>query len=78
MNNRLISWKTYLIDNASQLVIMSIVEVLIMQKIPQEHIDALLESEKQEAMGNITYVTHEELKEHIEIIFTNFDEAKAV
>ncbi len=49
-----------------------------MPKIPQEHIDALLESEKQEAMGNIACVTHEELKEHIEGIFADFDEAKAV
>ena len=49
-----------------------------MQKIPKEHIEALIESEKQEAMGNVEYVTHEELKNHIERIFADFDEAKAV
>ena len=49
-----------------------------MQKIPQEHIDALIESEKQEAMGTVEYVTHEEPKNNIERIFADFDEAKAV
>ena len=57
---------------------MGITEVFVMQKIPQEHIEALIESEKQEAMGNAEYVTHEELKNHIERIFADFDEAKAV
>lgn len=67
-----------MVDNGIGLVIMSIVEVFTMQKIPQEHIDALLESEKQEVMGNVNYITHEEIKEHIERLFADFDEAKAV
>ena len=37
-----------------------------MQKIPQEHLEALLESEKQEAMGKVEYLTHEELVNSIE------------
>ena len=49
-----------------------------MQKIPQEHLEALLESEKQEAMGKAEYITHEELVNSIERIFADFDEAKAV
>ena len=65
-------------DNIIQLFIMSTMEVFAMQKIPQEHIEALIESEKQEAMGNVEYVTHEELKNSIERIFADFDEAKAV
>ena len=49
-----------------------------MQKIPQEHLEALFESEKQEAMGKAEYITHEELVNSIERIFADFDEAKAV
>lgn len=49
-----------------------------MRQIPQEHIEALLESERQEIVGQASYITHEELKEHIERIFADFDEAKAV
>lgn len=49
-----------------------------MQKIPQEHLEALLESEKQEVMGKVEYLTHEELVNSIERIFADFDEAKAV
>lgn len=49
-----------------------------MQRIPQEHIDALLESERLEALGKEEYLTHEELVESMERIFADFDEAKAV
>ena len=44
-----------------------------MIKISQEHIEALIESEKQEAMGNAEYVTPEELKNNIDRIFSDFD-----
>ena len=49
-----------------------------MQNIPQEHIDALIESEMLEAMGKTEYVTHEELVTHMERIFADFDKAEAV
>lgn len=49
-----------------------------MQKIPQEYLETLLESEKQEAMGKVEYITHEELVNSVERIFADFDEAKAV
>lgn len=68
----------YLVDNVTELVIMNITEVFTMRQIPQEHIEALLESERQEIVGQASYITHEELKEHIERIFADFDEAKAV
>ena len=47
-----------------------------MQNILQEHIDALIESEKWEAMGKMEYVTQEELDKHIEKIFEDFDKSK--
>ena len=49
-----------------------------MQKIPQEHFEALLESEKQESIGKVEYITYEELVNSIERIFADFDKAKAV
>jgi len=51
-------------------------EVFKMQNILQEHIDALIESEKLEAMGKMEYVTQEELDKHIEKIFEDFDKSK--
>ena len=39
-----------------------------MQNVPQEHIDALIESERLEALGKTEYVTHEELKNIMEKI----------
>jgi len=53
-------------------------EVFKMQNILQEHIDALIESEKLEAMGKMEYVTQEELVKHVERIFAEFDKAEAV
>ena len=44
-----------------------------MQKVPQEHIEALIESEKQEAIGIAEYVTYEEIKNNIDRIFADFD-----
>ena len=47
-----------------------------MQNILQEHIDALIESEKLEEMGKMEYVTQVELDKHIEKIFEDFDKSK--
>ena len=49
-----------------------------MQNIPQEHIDALIESEKLEEMGKMEYVTQVELDKHIEKIFGDFDKSKVI
>ena len=49
-----------------------------MQNIPKEHIDALIKSERLEAMGKMEYVTQEELVKHMERIFAEFDKAEAV
>lgn len=49
-----------------------------MQSIPQEHIDALIKSERLEAMGKMEYVTQEELDKHIENIFEDFDKSKVI
>ena len=47
-------------------------------EISEKHMEALIESEKQEATGKIEYVTHEELKNHIEKILEDFDGIKGI
>ena len=49
-----------------------------MQNILQEHIDALIESEKLEEMDKMEYVTQEELVKYIEKIFEDFDKSKVI
>ncbi|MBQ9763275.1 MAG: hypothetical protein IJV92_02820 [Phascolarctobacterium sp.] len=49
-----------------------------MQNIPKEHIDALIKSERLEAIGKMEYVTQEELDKYIEKIFENFDKYKVI
>ena len=49
-----------------------------MQNIPQEHIDALIESERLESMDKMEYVTQEELVKYIEKIFEDFDKSKVI
>lgn len=44
-----------------------------MQRIPQEHLEALLESEKEEAMGKAEYISHEELVNIMEEMFSGFE-----
>ena len=53
-------------------------EVFKVKNIPQEYIDAFIESEKLEAMGKMEYVTQEELIKQIEKIFEDYDKSKVV
>ena len=55
-----------------------VTEVFKVKNIPQEYIDALIESEKLEAMGKMEYVTQEELIKQIEKIFEDYDKSKVV